>query len=159
MQFFHPRDYLKKAKDTYCLINRRIQSVLPSAKIEHIGSSAIIGALSKGDLDVFVGVAVEEFKNSLEKLKRNGFKVKKDTFKTSSLCMLETFDYEIDVGIQLVELGSEFEMFLIFRDLMNSSKSLVEEYNDLKTKSTGLKPDDYRAIKSKFIEKVLGSND
>ena len=155
MQFFHPKNYLKQATDAFILIKKKIKYALPTAKIEHIGSSAIFGALSKGDLDVFVGVSSEEFENSLKKLEGLGFKIKKGTLRTSSLCMFETFDYKIDVGIQLVELGSEFENFLTFRDLMNSNPSLVAKYNRLKEKSVRLKPDDYRKIKSQFIEKVL----
>ena len=114
MKFFYPREYLKEATETFVSIKWRIQSVLPSARIEHIGSSAISGALSKGDLDVFVGVNGEEFEDSLKKLKGLSFAVKKGNLRTSSLCMLEAFDYQMDVGIQLVELGSKFEFFLVF---------------------------------------------
>ena len=60
MQFFHPKNYLKQATDAFILIKKKIKYALPTAKIEHIGSSAIFGALSKGDLDVFVGVSSEE---------------------------------------------------------------------------------------------------
>ena len=155
MEFFHPKEYLKEATETFVLVSQRIQSVLPLAKIEHIGSSAISGALSKGDLDIFVGVNGKQFGDSVKKLKGLGFKVKKGTLRTSSLYMLEAFGYKMDVGIQLVKLGSEFEFFLVFRDLMNSNPSLVEEYNRLKEESVGLKPDDYRKVKLQFIEKVL----
>ncbi|CAM3485341.1 hypothetical protein PAMA111031_04255 [Paraphotobacterium marinum] len=36
----------------------KIQSILPKAKIEHIGSSSIPNAISKGDLDILIGVPV-----------------------------------------------------------------------------------------------------
>lgn len=121
MEFFHPEDYLKEATDTFHLIEKRLKAILPLATVEHIGSSAITGALSKGDLDVF--------------------------------------DYKIDVGIQLVALESEFEkIFSTFRDVMNKNPSLVKEYNNLKNKSGGLDSEDYRAIKSKFIEKILSQS-
>ena len=42
---------------------------LKDARIEHIGLSAIVGSISKGDLDVFVGVKVENFEKSLETIK------------------------------------------------------------------------------------------
>lgn len=63
----------------------------------------------------------------------------------------------MDVAIQLVENGSSFEDFIRFRDLMNARPDLVQNYNELKIRCTGLGEDDYREIKSKFIEDVLAA--
>lgn len=155
MIFFQPKDYLEETTEIFDKIKKTIQLKLPFSKIEHIGSSSIKGALSKGDLDIFVGVYAKEFETSLEKIKTLGFTIKKNTLRTTSLCMLETFDYKIDVSVQLVELGSKFEFFLTFRDIMNSNTHLVEEYNTLKRNSINLKSDKYRENKSKFIENTL----
>ena len=56
MIFFHPKDYLKETTKIFNAVKKKIAVKLPSAQIEHIGSSAIKGALSKGDLDIFVEV-------------------------------------------------------------------------------------------------------
>jgi GrpB-like predicted nucleotidyltransferase (UPF0157 family) len=55
----------------------------------------------------------------------------------------------------LVAKGSKFENFLHFRNILNSDKKLRDEYNKLKMDSLNLKPDEYRKVKSRFIEKVL----
>ena len=38
-------------------LNASLRPLLPTAEIEHIGATAIPGALTKGDLDVMVRVA------------------------------------------------------------------------------------------------------
>lgn len=155
MKFLKPEEYLPQVNALYAQLRERLTRHLPVAEIEHIGSSAIRGALSKGDLDVLVRVAREHFSDSLEKIQQLGFSVKKDTLRTNSLCMLEAIDTN-GVAIQLIEKGSEFEMFVKFRDLLNSDSRLVERYNRLKTDSVGLSAEEYRQQKSKFIRALLG---
>ena len=46
-----------------------ISTLLPFAKIEHIGSSAIPNAISKGDLDIYIEVMSEQFEFAIEQLK------------------------------------------------------------------------------------------
>jgi GrpB-like predicted nucleotidyltransferase (UPF0157 family) len=152
MQFLKPREYQIHAGQIYNELRTRLLTVLPDAEIEHIGSSAIRGALSKGDLDVLVRVPRERFAQAIEAIQSFGFSIKDGTLRTQSLCMLEG---ENNTAIQLIEAGSEFEMFVRFRDKMNSEPSLVEKYNQLKLDSTGMIEEEYRARKSKFIEAVL----
>lgn len=134
----------------------RISEILPHAEIEHIGSSAIKGALSKGDLDILVRVKNHEFHAALSALQSLGFRIKEDTRRTEWLCMLEDGH---ESAIQLIESGSQGEMFVQFRDHLNGNPALVKKYNDLKNESTGLSPETYRKRKSEFIECVLKKMD
>jgi GrpB-like predicted nucleotidyltransferase (UPF0157 family) len=156
MKFFGQEEYLAEVLVAFQLVQARVQEVVPYAEIEHIGSSAIRGSISEGDLDILVRVSVENFNQALEKIQTLDFFIKEGTLRTESLCMLETPRYGLDVAIQLIEKGSEFEDFVVFRDRLNADPALVEEYNDLKRRATGLSPNDYRAIKSEFIVRVLG---
>lgn len=155
MKFYQPSEYQSKANAVFEQVSRQLFSVLPEAKIEHVGSSAIAGAISKGDLDIFVGVVKQEFSKALTAIEKLGFQIKQETLRTESLCMLETSEYDMDVAIQLVELGSQFENFLVFRDRLNADPALIESYNSLKSESTGLSSEEYREKKSEFIRKVL----
>ena len=110
---------------------------LKDARIEHIGPSAIVGAISKGDLDVFVGVKVENFEKNLETIKGLGFIEKHGTLRTESLCMLVTDKYQDDVAIQLVVNGSQFEDFVGFRNILNQKSQIVIDYNILKQECDG----------------------
>jgi GrpB-like predicted nucleotidyltransferase (UPF0157 family) len=155
MNFLAPGVYQPIAWLAYHQIREQILTVLPSARIEHIGSSSMEGTVSKGDLDVFVGVAQSSFEHAIGVLQSLQFKIKENTLRTDALCAFESYEYPLDVGIQLVATGSEFECFLVFRDLINGNEDLRDRYNQLKVDATGLDPQEYRTIKSKFIESLL----
>ena len=103
---------------------------LPLAIVEHIGSSAVPFAISKGDLDIYVGVHPAELENAVALLAKVGYTPKSDTFRSEELCMLE--HYTLDTAIQVVAIGSKFEFFLAFRDKLRASARLLADYNELK---------------------------
>jgi GrpB-like predicted nucleotidyltransferase (UPF0157 family) len=159
MKFLSPGIYQPKAWLVYHQLREQILTVLPSARIEHIGSSALDGVVSKGDLDIFVGVDANAFTHAISVLQALRFTIKENTLRTDELCPFESFEFPLDVGVQLVANGSEFENFLKFRDLLNGSASLREQYNKLKFDATGFEAQQYREIKSRFIEDLLRSDD
>lgn len=157
MKFYLPSEYQEKCQVKFQYYKVEILKLLPQAKVEHIGASAIPDLISKGDLDIYVGIDQNQMNDAIQRFEILGFRVKKDTLRTPQLCMLEHSNE--DCAIQLVVLGSEFEFFLHFRDLLISSKVFREQYNQLKRESVGLNEDDYRQKKSIFIESVLASRD
>lgn len=155
MKFLEPDAYQTLARELFNRLSSLIRQVLPAARIEHIGSSAIEGAVSKGDLDIFIGVEPEEFQDTIVSIESLGFQIKTESFKNESLCPFESDDYPLPVGLQLVVNRSEFEIFLVFRDRMNAGADLRSSYNQLKHQACDLNEDEYRRVKSKFIENVL----
>jgi len=158
MIFLPPRKYQPAANRLFDELKIKIEKAVPYAKVEHIGSSSIAGAVSKGDLDIYAGVETARMNETIPRIEALGFKIKSDSCRTAELCPFEARGHAIDVGLQLVARGSRFEFFLKFRDTMNSNKKLREEYNLLKRDSAGLNQEDYRKIKSVFIERVLSGN-
>ena len=154
MRFFNPEEYQAFNEKLFLRYKSKIEEVLPDVRIEHIGASAIPTAISKGDLDIFVGVEAFELESVVQLLMSLGFQEKFDTLRTPELCMLKAISNE-EVAIQVVANGSEFEFFLIFRDKLRSNMSLVQQYNELKLSCEGLSQDAYRLKKSAFIEWVL----
>ena len=144
----------KKMHSAFNLYRKQISALLPSVQIEHIGSSAIPNAFSKGDLDIYIEVLPDQFEFAIEQLKTLNFIEKQNTLRTNELCMLESLNND-DVAFQVVVTGSIFTFFLTFRDKLIASPTLVNEYNQLKLESTHLDHDQYRAVKSNFIERVL----
>jgi len=157
MKFLGPEQYQKIACEVFDKLSAKINVLIPQSSVEHIGSSSVPGIISKGDLDIFVGVQKDAFGSAIKLIESLNFSIKKNTLRTDSLCMFESDQYSIDVAIQLVEIGSKFENFLIFRDSLLKNKNLRIEYNQLKKDAEELDANEYRKIKSQFIEKVLAS--
>lgn len=155
MIFYEYSDYINNIEPVFNELKEKLQGYLPEARIEHIGASSLRGAVSKGDLDIFIGVDRNSFSEAIDCLIQNGFKEKEDTFRCDELRMLVLSDQSIDIAVQVVVKASEFEKFITFRDILSSNNSLLERYNKLKRDSSGLEESVYRARKSEFIEGVL----
>lgn len=131
-----------------------IETSIPASKVEHIGSTAVRGVLTKGDIDLYVEVAGDAHAAAVSTIETMGFTVKPNTHRDAELCMLERSDVD-NFALQVVAQGSKYRFFLEFRDALNSSNDLVEKYNALKLSCSGNTPEQYRKHKSQFIMKVL----
>ncbi|MDX8162399.1 GrpB family protein [Acinetobacter sp. 22301] len=154
MIFLEPEQYQQRCTQLFNSYQKEISTLLPFAKIEHIGSSAIPNAISKGDLDIYIEVIPEQFEFAIEQLKTLNFIEKQNTLRTHELCMLESLNND-DVAFQIVVTDSVFTFFLAFKNKLINSPTLVNEYNQLKLQCSHLDPDQYRTIKSDFINRVL----
>lgn len=84
-----------------------------------------------------------------------GYTAKTDTLRTPELCMLVSPRTDLDLALQVVAEGSQFEFFMRFRDALRAAPLLVDQYNQLKRNFAGLGEQRYREEKSKFIKAVL----
>ena len=150
MIFLESEQYQQKCIQLFNSYKKDISTLLPFAKVEHIGSSAIPHAISKGDLDIYIEVMPEQFEFAINQLKTLNFIEKQNTLRTHELCMLESLNND-DVAFQVVVADSVFTFFLIFRNKLIDSPRLVHEYNQLKLQCSHLDPDQYRAIKSDLL--------
>ncbi|MEZ8413384.1 GrpB family protein [Vibrio splendidus] len=154
MKFYPAEQYQAACNEMFVRYERDIKTLIPNARVEHVGASSIPFAVSKGDLDIFVGVELGELEDVIERLTILGFNEKLDTLRTPELCMLESTSSD-DVALQVVANGSEFECFLRFRDKLRANPELVQQYNTLKMSCEGWPQEEYREKKSDFIEHVL----
>ncbi len=157
MEFVEQANYLPRLESIFDELKEKLQMVLPNSRIEHVGSSSIPGAISKGDLDIFLGVNQVDFSKAIKMTETIGFREKTDTQRTKSLCMMVTDFYIEDVAIQIVANNTEFESFIEFRDRLRKNPELVTTYNKLKLDCKGMPHEQYREIKSSFIESVLNA--
>lgn len=153
MKFYKESEYREACEELFQRYKASILNVIPRARVEHVGASAVPGAISKGDLDIFVGVNTERFIESIALLKPLGFSEKSETLRTTELCMLESVTE--NVALQVVVNGSRFEFFIDFREKLKASAVLLDQYNQLKLMCIGLSEERYRELKSEFIEQVL----
>lgn len=135
---------------------RRVLRLLPGAEVEHVGSTAVPGALTKGDVDVLVRVAAADFATAVKVL-GDHYSVHQPHNWTSSLASFkDPTAHEPPVGIQLVIAGSAEDAFFgPFRDALIREPALLAEYNQLKRSLDGADYDGYTEAKGEFVERVL----
>jgi GrpB-like predicted nucleotidyltransferase (UPF0157 family) len=155
MKLLEPDEYQAAADRTVAVVTDEIASLVPGCRVEHVGSSSIPGAISKGDIDICVVVPPLDHAAVVERLVAAGYVVKADTLRTPELCMLLSPRTDLDVALQVIADGSRFEMFMRFRDALRASPELVERYNELKRQSSSLGYEGYRDAKAEFIQSVL----
>jgi GrpB-like predicted nucleotidyltransferase (UPF0157 family) len=132
-----------------------LRPVLPPATdILHVGSTAIPGCLTKGDLDIVVRVRPADFAAAdavlAARLTRNTGSARTDSF-----AAFEDATTEPHLGVQLAVVGGPFDDFHRFAAALLHDSALVERYNALKTQFHGRPMAEYRAAKDAFIVAVL----
>lgn len=159
MDILEPQQYQPQAAALFAQVQARLYRLVPAARVEHVGSSAVPGACSKGDLDICLLVPGGLLEASVRVLQQAGYVAKADTLRTSELCMLEWHAAGAEHAVQVVAQGSAFEAgFIGFRDLLCQDPALVEGYSALKKSLAGAAPQDYRAAKARFIAQVLAEH-
>lgn len=133
-----------------------LAALLPAADIEHVGATAVPGALTKGDVDLLVRVSRREFPEAVSIL-RQRYLVHQPHNWTATLASFKAPGAsEPPVGVQLVVAGSDADgLFAPFRDALIDDPALLDEYNELKLSLDGLDYRTYTERKGAFVEKVL----
>ncbi len=135
----------------------QLRALLPlSADIRHIGATAIPGCLTKGDLDIVVRVAAEDFAAADEALARR-FARNTGSKRTDGFSSFEDATTWPHLGLQLTVVGGGDDYFHLFAEALMRDPDLVAQYNALKRQCDGMPMDTYRATKGDFIETVLNS--
>ena len=147
------RDQAEAAFDQH---RSAVLALVPGAQVEHVGATAVPGALTKGDVDLLVRVSEVEFPAAVEVLRRR-YAIHQPHNWTPTLASFTVPDAaEPAVGIQLVVKASDADgLFAPFRDALISTPALLAEYNELKLRLDGLDYERYTEQKGKFIERVL----
>jgi GrpB-like predicted nucleotidyltransferase (UPF0157 family) len=134
---------------------RRVLGLLPWAEVEHVGSTAIRGALTKGDVDLLVRVEAGEFDAAIAGL-RGLYAVDQPENRTRTFASFSDARAAAPpVGVQLVVVGSADDaLFGRFCDALVADPALLAEYNALKLRNDGEGYEHYTEVKAEF-ERVL----
>ena len=103
MKFIEQSEYLPRIDAIFNELYESLLSISPNFRVAHIGSSSIPGAVSKGDLDIFIGVTQEEFNQTIQLLESIGFYEKIDTLRRESLRIMVMESYEEDDDTEVDE--------------------------------------------------------
>ncbi|HEX5752897.1 MAG TPA: GrpB family protein [Archangium sp.] len=133
----------------------RLFSLLPYADIQHVGSTAIPGARTKGDLDIQVRVPPERFAEA-EAVLAERYARNEGSERTPGFSSFKDDTLEVPLGIQLTAMGGSHDFFSRVRDVLRADAKLLAEYDALKARWEGRPMDAYREEKGAFFEKLLG---
>ena len=145
----------QSASDLFGHVAEKLAALLPSGSIiEHVGATAIADCETKGDLDIAVRVNSQDFDTADCALaavySRNPGSIRTDAFSA-----FEDADSDPHLGVQLVVVGSQFDVFHLFRDRLAANPALVVQYNALKRQWQNRPMEDYRRAKAAFVERVI----
>jgi GrpB-like predicted nucleotidyltransferase (UPF0157 family) len=134
-----------------------LEALLPGARVEHIGSTAVPGSLTKGDLDICVIVAAADFERASGVL-AGRFRVHQPENWSPTLASFTAPPAEgIEVGVQLVPAGSDDERrFVGWRDRLRADPALRARYDELKLRHRAEGMDAYRSAKEAIILESTG---
>ena len=104
---------------------RRLARLLPRADIQHIGGTAIPGAITKGDLDILVCVSRADFARA-DKLLATGYARNAAAHRSRSFSSFKDDEADPPLGIQLATHGSALYQFTVFRDALVADTALVK---------------------------------
>jgi GrpB-like predicted nucleotidyltransferase (UPF0157 family) len=148
-------DIRADAQRIYNILRERCSGLVPNSEIEHIGSTSIPGALTKGDLDVLVMVSTSEFSAAREILDQEFERNHEMDPEPEFVSYSGTLD-GLDFGVQLIPKGETKFGFIELRETLRESQELLSKYNDIKRGKKDASMEEYRAAKSSFILSILG---
>jgi GrpB-like predicted nucleotidyltransferase (UPF0157 family) len=133
----------------------KLRQLLPGAEIHHIGSTAVAGSLTKGDLDIQLRVTAEEFGHVDEVLaqryERNVGSAHSTTFSS-----FKDDGADPPLGIQVTIIGGPEDFFFKMRDYLKGNPEENERYNNLKKQFEGALMSEYRSAKAAFWDGLMG---
>jgi GrpB-like predicted nucleotidyltransferase (UPF0157 family) len=152
---FAPEQHFREAvSELFQRVRSHLETLVPSADVQHVGSTAIPGSLTKGDLDVQVRVPYSEYEAAKEKLSRV-YGINTGGFASHDAISFEDLGGQHSLGIHLTVIGGTADIQWKFRDALVASAVLRERYDQLKRKFEGRSMESYREAKAEFVSRVL----
>lgn len=133
---------------------RVLRTLLPGADLQHVGSTAVPGSLTKGDVDLQVRVDASMFAAADACLAAH-YDRNVGSIHTDEFSPFKDDSTDPPLGIQLTVIGSRFDFFWKLRDLFLARPELREAYDALKRAHEGRPMTEYRAAKEQFFAPLL----
>ncbi len=141
----------------------KLKKILPrSARIEHIGSTAVEGLGGKGIVDILIFVGKKQVLKCLRQLVEIGFEYKPEHIENKKRKFFQkrilNKGLERRVHIHLTADNGFFNSFVAFRDYLRNNKKATEEYAKIKKRGSKLALGDklkYAEYKSSFLKQTI----
>lgn len=152
--FKHSKEFANLAEKIVKEQRDRIIKLIPSAEVHHIGSTAVPGSVTKGDVDIQIRVSKEDFRTAVDKLKAIYEINQPENWNQNFASFKKDGLFGMDFGAQLTVTNSVADDFVKLRDILNNDPKLLEEYNQMKLKYDGKNMAVYRKEKATFFQKL-----
>jgi GrpB-like predicted nucleotidyltransferase (UPF0157 family) len=156
VHFSGAAEVFARADALYEQVEWMLRTRLPNADVHHVGSTAVRGSITKGDLDVVVRVTRDAF-HAAEDLLESVFERNTESSRSEDFAAFLDKTTNPELGVQLVVVGGAADTFLAWRRKLQTDEELREKYNELKRAYEGSRMDEYREAKAEFIARHLGS--
>lgn len=153
VSFSSAPEVFQKAQVAFERLRTELARLFEGARIEHVGSTALPGSLTKGDLDVQVIVRPGEFKRVKDVLTQR-YQSNTGAFSSNESASFKDDGATPPIGIHVTIAGCSDDFQWRFRDALMSRADLRKEYDDLKRDFEGKSMDDYRNAKERFFERL-----
>jgi len=119
------QDLARAAFDAY---RRDVVALLPAAEVEHVGATAVPGALTKGNVDLLVRVPERDFAEAVLILRKRYVVHQPHNWTRTLASFKAPGASDPPVGIQLVVAGSDADGFFgPFRDALINDPALLAD--------------------------------
>lgn len=154
--FFKEEDNRDEVEKLFNSQKDLILKLIPEADVQHVGSTAVPGSLTKGDLDIQVRVSLESFESASLALTQL-YQINHGSDRNESFIAFKKDFIQISLGVQLSVINSPYDIFWKIRDFFLKHKDWNDDYNLLKESFEGKSMIEYRKAKSAFLEKMMDS--
>lgn len=154
VQFSDDPEVFERASALFEATVSALRERMPWAEFHHVGSTAVPGSLTKGDLDIAVRVPADRFGEAEAEL-ASAFERNTGSDRTDDFAAFEDNDVQPHLGIQLVVKGSEADTFHTWVRQLTTDDSLRSDYDELKRQHQGGEMANYRAAKAAFIQQRI----
>jgi GrpB-like predicted nucleotidyltransferase (UPF0157 family) len=136
------RDFIEfRRRDIF----EELAELVPYAELEHVGSTAITGGWTSGDVDVQVRVEANRFAEVTEELTARFERVGGD-----GKALLELRHEGRGVRLYLTSIDGPHDVHFLHRDLLREQPLLRERYDAIKRKFLGGAAEAYAEAKAAF---------
>ena len=150
-----PRHYQEVAVAAYEDAELLLSAILPDARIEHVGSSAVPGAYSRGGVDICVAAPRGAFDEALGVLCEAGYVQRWLDEGADRQAVLATAHAAVPLTLRLIESGSAHESLMRLRDALRADPTLLSRYNAIRIEAGPLGAAAYADAKAAFFADVL----
>lgn len=154
VRFVREESIRQKVSSAFRDHQKFLKALMPYAELTHIGSTAVEGSLTKGDLDILVEVPKEKF-NEANVLLSKHFERNLESERSDTFSSFKNDELDPSLGLQVcAEKESMGFRQLLFK--MKTDPEFLTAYNALKKFHEGKSEEEYWEAKSKFIKDFLG---